>query len=199
MAFQGGTVSISAGCNSMSGGYAVVDGRLMTDQMAMTEMACAEPLMAQDQWISAFVAGAGIALDGDSLTLGKDGVTLTLTDRVVADPDRPLLGTRWVVDGIVSGDAVSSIPVGVTAALTFSDGKVDVESGCNRGSGSVEVSDSRMSFGPIALTKMACAEPAMAVEDAVTAVLSGEATYGIEAGTLMVEAGGRGLVLRAMP
>ena len=197
--FQGGSVSISAGCNSMSGAYQVVDGRLQTDQMAMTEMACAEPLMAQDTWIASFVAGAGVRLDGDTLTLGKDGDTLTLVDRVVSDPDRPLAGTRWVVDGIVSGGSVGSVPQGVTAALTFSDDRVDVEAGCNRGAGGVQIGAGTITFGPIALTKMACAGQAMLVEDAVTTALSGEVTYSIEAGTLMLEAGGRGLVLRAAP
>lgn len=195
--FQGGSVSISAGCNSMSSPYQVVDGRLQTDQMAMTEMACAEPLMAQDQWIAAFVSGAGIRLDGDTLTLGKDGETLTLVDRVVADPDRALLGIRWVVDGIVSGGSVGSVPQGVTAALTFSDGRVDVEAGCNRGTGSVEIGPDAITFGPIGLTKMACVGTVMLVEDAVMAALSGEVSYDIEADTLMLEAGSQGLVLRA--
>lgn len=197
--FQGGSVSISAGCNSMSGAYQVVDGRLQTGQMAMTEMGCAEPLMAQDTWIASFVGGAGIRLDGDTLTLGKDGQTITLVDRVVADPDRPLLGTRWVVDGIVSGGSVGSVPQGVTAALTFSDGRVDVEAGCNRGTGNVEIGPAAITFGLIALTKMACVGTVMLVEDAVMAALSGEVAFAIEAGTLMLEAGGRGLVLRAAP
>lgn len=199
IAFEGGTLSLSAGCNSMSGGYRVVDGRLETGQMAMTEMACAEPLMAQDQWVATFVSGAGIKLDGDTLTLGKDGVTLTLVDRVVADPDRPLLGTRWVVDSLVSGDSVGNVPQGVIAALTFSDGRVDVEAGCNSGGGSIEIGVGTITFGPIALTKMACAGPAWLVEDVVTAVLSGNVAYAIEADTLMLEAGGKGLVLRANP
>lgn len=199
LAFQGGSLSANAGCNSMSGGYEVVDGHLRTSQMAMTEMACVEPLMAQDDWLASFLPDAGITLEGDTLTLAKDDVTLTLTDRVVADPDRPLLGTRWVVEGLVSGEAVSSVPVGVTAALTFSDGKVDVEAGCNRGSGSTEVSDLAITFGPIAITMMACPEPAMSVEAAVLSVLSGEVAYDIEADSLMLEGGGSGLVLRAMP
>jgi len=199
LAFQGGSLSANAGCNSMSGGYEVVGGRLEVGPMATTEMACEEPLMAQDQWLAAFLPDAGIVLDGDTLTLDKDGVTLTLTDRVVADPDRPLLGTHWVVESLVSAGAVSSVPVGVTAALTFSDGKVDVESGCNRGSGSAKVTDTTITFGPIATTRMACPEPAMAVETAVLAPLEGEVTYAIEADTLMLEGDGSGLVLRAMP
>ena len=173
LTFADGTLGATAGCNSMSGAYRIADGRLETGQMATTEMACAEPLMAQDQWLAGFLAGAGITLDGNTLTLAKEGVTMTLTDRVVADPDRPLLGTRWVVDGLVAGDAVSSVPAGVTAALTFSDGRVVVEAGCNRGGGGVEITDTTITFAPIALTRMACAEPAMAVEQAVTAVLAG--------------------------
>jgi heat shock protein HslJ len=46
---------------------------------------------------------------------------------------------------------------------------------------------------------MACPEPAMSVEGAVLSVLEGEVTYAIEADTLMLEGGGSGLVLRAMP
>lgn len=199
LSFQGGTLAMNAGCNSMGGAYQIVDGRLVTGQMSMTEMACAEPLMAQDQWISAFVSGAGITLDGDTLTLDKDGVTLTLVDREVVNPDRPLLGTRWVVDSVVAGDTVGTLPVGVIAALTFADGAVAVEPGCNRGSGQAAVSGGTITFGPIAMTKMACAEPAMSVEAAVTAVLAGEVAYQIEADTLTLTAIGKGLILRAMP
>ena len=41
----------------MSGGYQVVDGVLEMGAMMTTEMGCEEPLMAQDTWICAFLAG----------------------------------------------------------------------------------------------------------------------------------------------
>lgn len=195
---SGGQLGISAGCNHMSGGYTIVDGRLTTGQMAMTEMACAEPLMAQDTWVAAFVGGAALTLAGDTLTLKNGDVTMTLTDRVVADPDRPLEGTRWVVDGIVTGDAVSSVPMGVIAALTISNGKMHVEAGCNTGAAAVTVTDTTLTIGPLALTKRACAADAMAVERAVTAVLMGTVGYAIEADVLKVTAPGAGLMLRAV-
>lgn len=197
IAFQDGQVSASGGCNSMSGRYELDGGRLVVRGLATTEMACDPPLMAQDTWLADLLDGATVALDGNTLTLAKGGVVLTLEDREVADPDRPLIGTRWVLDGLVSGDAVSSIPAGVTAALTFSDGRVDVEAGCNQGGGPVEITDTSLAIGPIALTKMACDGPAMAVEAAVGAVLSGTVTYTIEAGILTLDAGGDGLILRA--
>jgi len=197
--FDNGTLGASGGCNSMSGAYQVVDGRLQVGQMATTEMGCAAPLMAQDQWLAGFLGGAGLILDGNALMLTKDVTVLTLTDRVAAEPDQPLLGTRWVVDGLVTGDAVSSVPAGVTASLTFSDGRVDVESGCNRGGGTAAVTDTTITFAPLALTRMACPDPAMSVEHAVTTVLSGAVPYEIRADTLTLTAGDHGLVLRAVP
>ncbi len=197
--FGGGQVGASAGCNSMGGPYAIVGDRLVADRLATTEMACDPALMDQDRWLAGLLDGATIALAGDSLTLAKDGVGITLLDREVADPDRPLIGTRWVVDGLVTGDAVSSMPAGVVAALTFEAGRVNVEAGCNRGGGAVAVNDTTITFGPIGLTKMACAGPAMEVERAVVSALTGQVRYTIEAGTLRLDAGAGGLTLRAAP
>jgi heat shock protein HslJ len=199
LAFQGGQVSATAGCNSMSGAYSLANGMLIAGQLATTEMACDPPLMAQDRWLAELLGGAGVTLAGDTLTLERSGMVLTLVDREVADPDRPLEGTRWVVDGIVAGDAVSSVPAGVTAAITISEGQVSVEAGCNTGGGTVEVADGTLTFGPIALTKMACAQDAMAVEQAVVAALTGRVAYTVEAGILTLGADDAGLVLRASP
>jgi heat shock protein HslJ len=199
LSFQGGQVSASAGCNTMGGPYAIDADRLIVPQLATTEMACAPALMDQDSWLADLLGGATVALVGDTLTISEDGITLTLLDREVADPDRPLAGTRWVVDGLVSGDAVSSLPAGITAALTFTGGRVRVEAGCNTGAGGVAARDGTLVFEPIALTMMACEGPAMDVERAVLAVLAGEVTYAIEAGTLRLDTGALGLVLRAAP
>lgn len=197
--FRNGTLSASAGCNSIGGPYRIDGDRLVVDQLATTEMACDPALMEQDRWVADLLDGATIALDGDTLTLTKAATRLTLLDLEVADPDRPLLGTRWVVDGLISGGAVSSLPAGVTAALTFSEGRVEVEAGCNTGGGTVAVTDASLEFGPIGLTKMACAPDVMAVERVVTSTLAGSATYRTEAGTLTLDAGGVGLTLRAVP
>jgi heat shock protein HslJ len=199
LSFRDGQIGASGGCNSMGGPYAIEGDRLVIRQLAMTEMACEASLMDQDQWLASLLDGATIRLEGDTLTLTKAAVALTLVDREVVDPDRPLLGTRWVVDGLVEGDAVSSVPSGVVAALTFAAGRVDVEAGCNRGGGTVTVAEGTLTFGPIALTKMACEGGAMEVERLVSAVLGGEARYSIDAGTLTLDAGAVGLVLRAAP
>jgi len=199
LSFEDGRIGANAGCNSMSGPYAVDGGRLDVGSLATTEMGCDEALMDQDTWLAWFLDGALITLAGDELTLAKDGITLTLLDREVADPDRPLAGTRWVVDGLVSGDAVSSVPAGVVATLVFSEGRVAVEAGCNTGGGTAEIGETTLTFGPIGLTKMACGPDAMAVEQAVTSVLAGTVDHAIEADSLTLSGAGTGLMLRAAP
>jgi heat shock protein HslJ len=195
--FEPGSIGAGAGCNQLSGPYTIVDGRLTLGQVAMTAMGCEQPLMDQDAWLVAFLGGAKVSLAADTLTLANGDVTMTLTDRKVADPDRPLEGTRWVVDGIVTGDAVSSVPVGVTAALTIADGKVALEAGCNVGGGSVTVKPATMTVGPLMLTKKACEPGPSMVESAVLEVLSGVAGYSIEADVLTLTNGRNGLTLRA--
>ena len=148
----------------MGGAYTVVGDRLTTGDMFMTEMACAEPLMTQDQWLAAFLADVGISLDGDTLILDDGTTKMTLLDKEVATPDQPIEGTLWVVDGIVTGDAVSSVPQGVDASLRIVDGQAEVQFGCNSGGGPVEVTEDTLTFGPMMSTKMACEAGPAAVE-----------------------------------
>ena len=197
--FDAGSLGISAGCNQMGGGYTITDGKLTVGAMMSTEMACEEPLMAQDQWIAASVSGALVTLEGDTLTLAKDGVTVTATDKEVAKPDLPVEGTVWMVEGLVSNQAVSSMPSGVEASLVFADGKVAVDAGCNSGSGAAEVGETTITFGPIATTKMFCEGAAGEVEQQVLGVLSGEVAYAVDSDALQLRGAGGGLDLRARP
>lgn len=200
LGFADDALSANAGCNQLFGGYRLDGDILAADALGQTEMACEDALMEQDTWLSGLLAGSPIvSLDADELTLtSADGATVvTMLDREVADPDRPLEGTRWVVESTISNDAVSSIPSDATASITITDGTVAVESGCNTGSGSVTVSEDALTFGPIATTKRACEDNLMNLESAVFATLVEEATYEIEADVLTIRSDDAGLVLRA--
>jgi heat shock protein HslJ len=169
------------------------------DDMATTEMACDPPvLMDQDSWLASFLSSRpAVSLDGDTLTLSGADVTMTLLDREVADPDRRLEGTKWVVEGLVSADAVSSVPTDVRApSLRFEDGQVTVDTGCNSGSGEYTVAGDEITFGPLATTRMACEDPVAAVEAHVLGVLQDTVAYDIEANVLTITNGDQGLVLR---
>ncbi len=199
MTFKDGQLSARAGCNAMGGEYRVAGAKLTVGMLSMTEMACAEPLMAQETWFSTFLSpGVTYALDGNTLTLTGAGVVLTALDREVADPDQPLEGTLWMVTGLVNGGAVSSLPNGVVASLRFDGGQVAVESGCNKGGGAYTVDGEVITFASLALTKMGCDGDRAQVESAVTSVLQGRVGFVIEAGTLQLGGGtGPGLILSA--
>jgi heat shock protein HslJ len=196
LTFADGSLNASGGCNMMGGTYSIDGDRLQTSQMFMTEMACDDARQRQDEWLARFLGAVTFTLDGHTLTMTDGTIRLTLVDKEVATPDQPLEGTRWVLDGIVSGDAVSSVPAGVTASIRVSGGRVDVRAGCNTGGGSVEMTADTLTVGPLDLTKMACEPGAMAVEN-VTAVLSGVVAYTVDADVLTLTAGHRGLTFRA--
>lgn len=58
--FEEGTIRGSAGCNSFSGSYQVVDDTIQVDQIAVTEMFCLEPegVMEQETMLLEFLRDA---------------------------------------------------------------------------------------------------------------------------------------------
>jgi heat shock protein HslJ len=102
----------------------------------------------------------------------------------------PLEGTTWALTGTVATDAVSSLPADAEASLTITDGQAAISTGCNSGSASVEITDTTMTLGPVALTMRACEEELTALESSVIAVLDGEVTYEITGDTLSIRKAG---------
>jgi heat shock protein HslJ len=187
LGFEADTVGAQGGCNTQSGGYTITDGTLDVGVMASTDMACDGALMDQDKWLSEFLTGSPeIALDGDTLTLTGSDATISLEAKAAT----PLEGTTWALTGTVATEAVSSLPADAEASLTITDGQAAISTGCNSGSASVEITDTTMTFGPVALTMRACEEELTALESSVIAVLDGEVTYEITGDTLSIRKAG---------
>ena len=132
MTFTNGDVNAHGGCNSISGPYKITGDRFKVTQMASTAMGCEAPLMQQDEWLVDVLEDARIALAGDTLTLDNGKIRMTLLDREVASPDKPLVETMWGFDSIVEGDAVSSVPAGVTASMRIMDGQLELDAAAMR-------------------------------------------------------------------
>ena len=166
----------------------------------MTEMACDEALMTQEQWFAEFLASSPtLTQDGDHVILAGTAITIDFLDREIADPDRPLEGTDWTATTLITGDAASSVPEG--ASLRFEAGSVAVATGCNSGSATYELSEdgTTVTLGPIALTRMACDKnDVMAFESAMVSALEGELTIEIEAGSLTLTGANGGLGFTAV-
>ncbi len=198
LAFADDQLSANAGCNTIGGTYSTDGETLAFTGGGMTEMGCDPDLHAQDDWLIEFLgSNPEMALDGDELTLTSGGVTMTLVDREVADPDLPLVGTTWTVTSIISGDAVSTVPEGAEATFEFADdGTVSVDTGCNTGSGSYELDGSTLRFSGVAITEMSCEAPRGELEALILPLLGADAIeITIEAGSMTMAAGDSGLGL----
>lgn len=197
LTFDAGRLSASAGCNIIGGTLSIDGDRLVFSGGSMTEMACPEPRMSQDQWLIEFLASSPtFLLDGNDLTLTSGTTVVTLLDREVAEPDQPLVGPTWTLAGFITGDVASSVPQGVTASMTFNaNGGVDIHFGCNSGGGNYTVDGDSITFSELIQTEMACAGAASQVESAVISVLREDAlTFAVDANSLtLMAANGNGL------
>jgi heat shock protein HslJ len=185
-----GQVRANAGCNHLFSDVRIGADRLEVGMVGGTEMGCDPPRHEQDGWLTAFLEGdPAWELDGDRLTLRSDTIELVLLDRRVADPDRPLLGTRWVVDTIITGEVASSMTAGTEgqAWLEIGDGRFTASSGCRDVDGAADVSDERLRFSDAVQTDPICPPELVAVDEVLLTILTGEVGYEITANRLRLD------------
>ncbi|MEW6476231.1 MAG: META domain-containing protein [Actinomycetota bacterium] len=199
---DGHRLGAQAGCNSMGGPARSAGGRMIVSDLATTEMGCDPPRHAQDEWLANFLTSRPEwSRTGSTLTLDNGTTRIVLEDKEVADPDRPLKGTKWVVDTIIEGETASSVPAGAEAYLTLEDGdRFTGNTGCNGMGGTAVVDEgrSKITFSEVITTKMACEDDRMRLERAVLSTLDGDVRYQIDADVLRLDGpGGHGLRLRA--
>ena len=210
--FDGGVLGAHAGCNSLSGDYRLEGGVLRVGQMGGTEMGCDPERHDQDRWLMELLtAGPRLEPADDGFVLTSGDTVVRFVDREVADPDRPLVGTTWVVTGFIDGEvAMSTTGAGDPGQLVFEDnGLVTGHDGCNGfGYGSspgeepeglaYRVEGGSITFeGAAVTTDMACPDRQDDVER-FHAVLAGTVEFEIEASSLTIMApDGRGVTYTA--
>lgn len=195
-------IAMSAGCNRGVGSVDLADGVVTTGPIATTMTACPGELVGADKWMTdLFASRPGWTYVDDVLTLAAPGVTVVLADKKTTDPDRPVVGTAWVVESLIGPDAVVTSTALDAAAPTLTigqDGRATGSTGCNRFDGPVRVGDSTITLGPLATTRTACPDDLAEIERTVLHVLDGEVTYSVEGPTMrLLRADGTGLGLRS--
>ncbi|WP_029112516.1 META domain-containing protein [Mycobacterium sp. URHB0044] len=203
LGFEAGQVTAYAGCNHGSGPVDLADGR-MTAQLATTLMGCPSPVGDADAWMTRlFDARPAWTLAGDTLTLTGDGAVVTLRDKKVVDPDRPLTDTTWLVESLVSAQAVTTSVVLEQARPTLHiapDGALTGWTGCNHIWGHADLSGaaSAIVIGPLTSTERSCSAELAGVEQSVLRALDGRVQTTIDADALhLTGPDGHGLILRA--
>ena len=201
--FEGSRVTAYAGCNHGSGPVDLADGRITT-QLATTLMGCPPPVGDADAWMTRlFDARPAWTLAGDTLTLNGDGAVVTLRDKKVVDPDRPLTDTTWVVESLVSAQAVTTSVVLEQARPSVQispDGALTGWTGCNHIRGHADLSGAlnAIVIGPLTSTERVCPGELAGVEQSVLRALDGRVQATIDADALhLTGPDGHGLILRA--
>jgi len=195
--FEGETMSVNAGCNTLFGPFEV-DGTTIawTSEPAATMMMCDPDLLEQDRWLTEFFsAGVDATVEGDALTLQAGGVTIELgTD--TPDDLTSLLGRTWTAVGTVSDGAVSRLPVDTRRPRldVGADGLSRLFTGCRSGRVTVQVEETSLVFSNVTLQRGRCTGPARQTERAVLALLDGASDSAeLHDHLLVVTQGGEGL------
>jgi heat shock protein HslJ len=129
-----GTVNLYAGCNLSQGSEPRWTGSHLSLTSGWTEASCAPALSDEQDWFGKLMqAGVDLELDGDTLTMTSATATVTMIDRRVVDPDRPLEGTDWVIQGYFDTHTWSG--TGIAATLHITNGHIDFFDGTNTYSG----------------------------------------------------------------
>ncbi len=202
LTFRNNRLTASAGCNTMTGPVTLDGNTLTVGDLAATLMACPGESGGADGWLDGLLRSSpGWKLNGSELTVQGNRVTVTLQDRKVAEPDKPLVGTTWIVTSLLRPDAEvrSATLDAVRPAVTISpDGAVSGSAGCNRLIGKAEVAGNDITF-QLGTTRMMCDPDVMDVERQVLAALDGKTTATIDSDelTLRNSGNGTGLKLRA--
>ena len=111
-----------------------------------------------------------------------------------SNPAASLIGTEWLLRDIAGTPALDTPP----ATLTFPEtGRAAGNASCNRFTGSVEITDNSLKFGPLASTRMACMDNGVSgQEDRYLKALGAANRYALENGKLLLYCEGYAKPLR---
>jgi heat shock protein HslJ len=181
--FEAGRVSGFSGCNTFTGSYKVEGDRVMLGQLAGTMMACPAPETAiESAFRAAFSGAVRYAIRADQLALhAESGAMLAFA----AEPAPRLEGVTWDVTGFNNNrSAVVGLVAETRITLSFDQGAVSGNAGCNTFRAPYATDGNRVKIGPAVTTRMACAGERMVQEQAFLAALASAATWRIEGGIL---------------
>lgn len=183
---EDGQLTANAGCNTLGADVSTDGGRLTVSGIGGTEMGCDPALHTQDTWLATFLSDGPLWSYADGrLALTGDNTAIVLLERELADPDRTLAGTRWLVDTLVTGETASSLPVGAdgSAWLLIEGDTYTAYTGCRDVSGTVDIAADTLTFGDVVQTDPACPPHLAEVDELMLRVLSGEGVGYVVEGT----------------
>ncbi len=176
---NGNEVNGTAACNGYFG--TIIDSDVLFEGFGQTEMACDPPesMQLESSYLAALGRVTTAISTASTLTLSGPGVEMTF-DMVAPTADAELIGTNWVLDSIISGDAASSTVAGSSATLLLEANALSGSDGCNSFNGGYEIDGDTLRPGALASTTRGCLGDISNQADAVGAVLFSQPAISIE-------------------
>jgi len=198
LVLAGDEVGGIAACNHYGGTVTHSDDAIAFSAMSMTEMACSpESAMTLEAAFIAALADVDTAtLDGDALVLSGEATTLTFEFQP-PPPTADLVGTTWVLESLITGDAASSV-AGQPTLLLRADGSVSGSTGCRTFRGTWVESGAQLDFVEFTMGDETCGSALTPQDSHVVVVLGDGFTAAVDGPTLTAsDPDGNGLVYRA--
>ena len=191
VSFTESTIHGNASCNQYSAAYTQSGNTLTIAAVSITAMACAEAKVNTQE--THFLAALGQVTQvrptsgGAELLSASGQPMLTLAPQAPAT-GTPLVGTTWRLTGIVANQGVTSPVARTLVTIKLTDDTLTGKA-CNRFHAPVTITDTTLTVGPIASTKMACPdEQEGKQETTVLAILQAVTEYVIDGETLTLSA-----------
>jgi len=187
LAFQHGQLSLNAGCNTIFGSFELRDSRLITSELATTEIGCDSVRQSQDEWLQSFLSAEPLCtLTSDRLTLESSLAKLVFVNREVAEPDQELVDTVWSVDTFLEGDGASNFFLQPEPTVVFAaDQSIRIDTTCNTATGRYSVGKDQLTVSNVMFSSHPCSGPAKSADAHLRSLFrAGTLSFEIAAGRL---------------
>jgi heat shock protein HslJ len=198
LTIEGDELGGTSACNQYGGTYELDGWSITIGALSMTEMACDEPIMAAE---AAFLAAlADVDTVEPSRSLWLTGPSSDLQFGIVPPvDDAAIVGTVWILDSIITGDAVSSV-MGEPATLELADdGTLAGSTGCRAFSGTYAITGDEVQVTQLVTDDRACPDELAGQDDHVLDVLGDGFTAAVDGARLTLMDGTNGLGYTAEP
>lgn len=187
----------SAACNLYGGTIQVNGSSIAISALSMTEMACQENVMASESaYLAALPRATMAARSGNGLLLTGPQVELRFT-LVPEVANANVVGTTWLLESLITGEAVSST-VGERVTLQLSgDGRLTASTGCRDVTGSYSISDGQVQVTLDPYDTIGCAAGVGDQDEHILEVLSHGFGISVDGDRLTLTAGDKGIGYRA--
>lgn len=194
-----GEVGGTAACNGYGGFADVADNALTIGELSWTEMGCEPAVMDLEQaYLAALSDTTSYEITDGALTLAGPSSELVFAPEALVD-DQAIVGTSWVLDTVIDGDAATNSAMMGLATLTLhDDGTLSGSTNCRVLQGEWIASGTEIvftSFSAIDNPNVGvCAPESQTLDGFIIGVLEGGFSVEVEGSRMtLMASGGEGL------